>query len=406
MRRPAVASVTVLSLASLSFIACEPANSRSAEPVVRDSAGVRIIENDASRWAEGEGWRLSERPLLDIGADSDEAAYQLFRVTGALKLDDGAIVIANSGTGELRYFDADGVYLRSSGRQGSGPGEFQSISTIGTLVDGSLVAYDGRQKRISIFAPDGVFVSSSRIETSDHPGFHTAAAFLDDNTLLVSAEGLLTRGELASRVRRDTTYYIRCETTGAVLDTIAALPGREMYIMMEGEHVDMAQLAFGREPHFAAYLAGAYFGNSDAFEIRYLDSDGELARIIRMRTPTREVSDDDIELFLSRQLGDMPEGPDRQFMENFYSGMPFPETMPAHGNLIVDSDGNLWVEEYHWPLDEPARWKIFDSAGALLGVVETPPGLEIYQIGSDFVLGRWRDAMDIEHIQMFGLTRS
>ncbi|MFQ5746216.1 MAG: hypothetical protein ACE5HF_03225 [Gemmatimonadota bacterium] len=34
---------------------------------VRDSAGVRIVESRVPAWTEHSGWRLSERPLLEIG---------------------------------------------------------------------------------------------------------------------------------------------------------------------------------------------------------------------------------------------------------------------------------------------------------------------------------------------------
>jgi hypothetical protein len=35
--------------------------------------------------------------------------------------------------------------------------------------------------------------------------------------------------------------------------------------------------------------------------------------------------------------------------------------------------------------------------------VETPPKFQVYQIGSDFVLGSWTDELDIEHVQLYKL---
>ena len=57
----------VLILAALSA-ACGGGGSTSHEPVVRDSAGIRIVENSGPAWAEDTAWRLSAEPVLTIGA--------------------------------------------------------------------------------------------------------------------------------------------------------------------------------------------------------------------------------------------------------------------------------------------------------------------------------------------------
>ncbi|MCH7716498.1 MAG: hypothetical protein IH876_10235 [Gemmatimonadetes bacterium] len=98
-------------------------------PVVRDSAGVRIVENVEPQWTAETAWRLATEPLVDIGGgDIDE--QQLFRVSGTLRLSDGRIVVANSGTHELRFYDAEETYLSSLGGEGGGPGEFQGMGPV------------------------------------------------------------------------------------------------------------------------------------------------------------------------------------------------------------------------------------------------------------------------------------
>ena len=86
-------------------------------------------------------------------------------------------------------------------------------------------------------------------------------------------------------------------------------------------------------------------------------------------------------------------------------GQPFPETMPAYEGVIVDEEGNLWVEEYRAPGDEQPRWTVFDSTGVMLGLIETPPRFRIFQIGSDFVLGRQTDSLDVERVQLYRLRK-
>ncbi len=85
--------------------------------------------------------------------------------------------------------------------------------------------------------------------------------------------------------------------------------------------------------------------------------------------------------------------------------MPFPETMPAYADLLVDAEDNLWVEEYRRPGVEAARWQVFDPDGELLGAIETPRRFNVFEIGGDFVLGRWVDELDVEHVQLYKLIK-
>jgi hypothetical protein len=54
--------------------------------LVRDSAGVTIVESIEGLWAEGEGWTISGEPALTIGVDEGPEEYSLFQVRAALQL--------------------------------------------------------------------------------------------------------------------------------------------------------------------------------------------------------------------------------------------------------------------------------------------------------------------------------
>ncbi len=41
----------------------------------------------------------------------------------------------------------------------------------------------------------------------------------------------------------------------------------------------------------------------------------------------------------------------------------------------------------------------------MLGFVETPTGLEILQIGEDFILGRAKHEFEVEYVQVWPLER-
>ena len=49
---------------------------------------------------------------------------------------------------------------------------------------------------------------------------------------------------------------------------------------------------------------------------------------------------------------------------------------------------------------------IFDPDGRVLGRLETPVGLEVFEVGADYVLGRYRDDFDVEFVQLWDLSRN
>lgn len=58
---------------------CAGERTGSAGPIVRDSAGIVIVENTVGAWSEAERWRLSDVPLVDIGVLEGDPNYQLFQ---------------------------------------------------------------------------------------------------------------------------------------------------------------------------------------------------------------------------------------------------------------------------------------------------------------------------------------
>lgn len=117
---------TLLLTMGIVSLGCTP---ESAPPgvTVRDSAGVTLVESLASQWPSGEAWAVAPTPALTIGSLDGPHEQQLYRVFGAHRLPDGRIVVANSGSYELRFYDRDGQFLAASGGRGGGPGEFVSM---------------------------------------------------------------------------------------------------------------------------------------------------------------------------------------------------------------------------------------------------------------------------------------
>ncbi len=395
----------LLLLLSATLVACTTGGDGSIGYEVHDSVGVRVVVNSDYQWLDGMGWRLSDTPVLDIGVLEGDDNYQFFRVVDAAALSDGRIVVSNGGTQELRFFDAEGTFLFSTGRKGGGPGEFEALWTISVLSGDSIMAFDRRLRRMSVFAPDGSFARSFMF-----PSLAGAAAFpmllgvTDQGSLVVSERAFDRR--VGTGLARDSSYYLLTDMEGALLDTLGFFPGSEWYVKSEGEGVVSANPPFGRSSVHAVSGDGFYFGSTDSYAIAYYGSSGILQRIVRRNKPNLEVTNTDLERNKQGRLQRYREPSERQFWERIFHEMPVPKTMPAHDSIIVDANGNLWVSEYRRPGDEQPRWTIFDSEGVMLGEVETPTRFRIYEIGSDYVLGRGLDELDVQHIQIYDLIKN
>src|ERR1700741_1142587 len=139
--------------------ACGPSGEH-AVLVATDSSGVAIVENARPAWKPGDGGELSNERVLSLGVREGAPEQQLDRVTDALRLPDGSIVVANEGSAELRYFAADGRFLDAAGRAGDGPGEVRAIARLWPARGDTVVAYDPLLKRLTSFARAGRLAGS------------------------------------------------------------------------------------------------------------------------------------------------------------------------------------------------------------------------------------------------------
>jgi len=118
-----------------------------------------------------ESWELSSNPVVEIGVREGEDDYQLHRVRGSVRLEDGRIVVLNAGSQQLRFYDSAGRFLDAVGGPGEGPGEFRNPAGLRRTADGGLQVWDGGLMRVSIFEADGTFRGSSTLLASGEEMF-------------------------------------------------------------------------------------------------------------------------------------------------------------------------------------------------------------------------------------------
>jgi hypothetical protein len=394
----------LLPVLSLGLAACSASGGAETTAVVRDSAGITIVENRSAAWGDTPRWLVSQEPLVDIGILDGPAEYQLFRAVDAVRLPDGRIVIANSGTGELRYFNADGDHLLSVGRKGAGPGEFESIGWIETIGSDSIIAYDSQLGRVSTFDSAGKFVESRTIQSiAGTRPFSAIARFANGSFLLRGTASIDPQSLRTGLHRLPFTLFRSNEDGGA--DSLDTFPDAGTMIFIDANSISVMAGEIMHRPALAAGEARFIVGTQDEYEVEVRAADGEVERRIRWSGPDLTMTSDIIERYRERRLAAVSSEEERRALEQRLASVQYPEKVPAYGTILFDVLGNLWVERFRGRGEEENRWDVFDGEGHLLGTVELPVGLQVDRIGEDFVLGRWTDDLDVEHVRLYQLTR-
>lgn len=379
MRQMRTSSSPVLLLAALTIAACEAPGNEGTATTLRDSAGVSIADNPTPDRAVS--WRVDTAPKLDIGGEVD-----LFGVVGALRLADGRIVVAD-GAQRILAFDPAGQHVATVGRRGSGPEEFEGIGWLQRLPGDSLMAYDARLRRALVYSPSLTFVRVVNPEptTVGLGGVPELIGAFGDGSLLARARLLAGRPASGSGIVRPGSVLLLYDGNGAPRDSLGVIAGDEVAIVQG----IVAQPRFARKTSIVVGPSAFHVAEGERFEVVGYRPDGNAFQVIRKAHTPEPVTDADLEEL--RSAG----GPE----------IPSPTTFPAVTGMLLDDDGALWVRGFSRDPDASARWDAFDGDGRLLGTIEMVPRFRPLHVGRDFVLGVWRDDMDVEHVRLYGLTR-
>lgn len=404
-------TASVAAALGLAVVGCGPG--APAAVTVTDSAGVTVVSSTVPRWRDDTSWRLSEQPQVEIGGEDVAEEYQLYGIAGVLELEDRRIVVGNRGTHEIRYYNAQGRFLGSVGREGAGPGEFAELSSIERFGPDSLLIWDPSNYRYAVLDVEGNFGRHFRFQSDTagivfRPGDDQIV--FADRTFL--ARQVIDWGSLPAGVVRPTAHYYRFDPSGQLLSHVIAVPFQPMKRQQtETGSYTMQEVLFSQSTRMAAGDTVFWVGTADDYVLREYRYDGRLLREIRIAgfEPT-PLTDEMFQAVLQRRLdridamsGLRPSA--LQAIRRNLRTMPVVEVLPPYRSVLLDAEGNLWVEHYPPPGEEHAKWDVFDGEGAWLGILTLPPRFEVREVGADYVLGVWIDDLDVEFVRQYGLIK-
>jgi hypothetical protein len=383
------------------------------------SACVLLVPglNGAPLSAQTQEWRAA----LEVRIGSVDAPDRtLTWVSQALIGPNGALYIAQPQDRRIRVFDATGKLVRSIGRRGQGPGEFENLSAIGFRND-TLYATDSALRRVSFFSAEGAFLRSVQLASpliGQPPAIYFPTSpqiLLSDGTGLVKPEipvALVASG--SGRVP-----YLHIGRTGEVIDTLVwqELPAETFEIRSEGNRFFAAKpFPDTRLFHLAADGSGVVIverarerdATQPQFRVRKIGIAGDtvFARSFAYERAKLEPGavDHAVDQILAR-LARRAQAPSRREIEQTLRQLDLvPETAVPVTAVASANDGSIWLRRESDGVS-PTLWQVLAPDGTLVAQLRLPAAQQILAIRDDGLVLLELDALDVPYVLRYRIRR-
>jgi hypothetical protein len=363
-------SIGTLFVLAISVAGCSPDASDSAPSVTQ--------------------WSL-DSAAITIGHDERVDAL-LERVTGATRLPDGSILVADLGEAPLRRFTADGRLAERIARKGSGPAEMTYLAWMYRCGD-AVITYDIDGRRISVFSLDGRYQREFRYAVPEGQQAPYISACNQEGRFAHLGWGTL-RG--VAGVHRDTVPVWITTTPDGPPVVIDSVPASERWGQTyEGRVVGSMPLPFGKQPVVGIGRTRIYVGSGDEFTVRVYSLEGARVDSLHLNSAPLPVTPADIRDRIERYVLERGES-ERAAMERESEQIVFPASHAAFTALVVDAEDHVWVRPYISPDSATVAWHVFDPAGRHTAMVPMPRILDVFEIGADYVLGKYIDPVEAQ----------
>jgi len=362
------------------------------------ASGTVVVTNPATGvWDPATVWRVVEE--VRIGT-VDGTGPDLFGRVAALELDAlGRIYVLEGQAQELRVFERDGRHVRTIGRKGGGPGEFNEAIGMAWSPTGDLWVVDPQNNRISVIDTAGTFLTSHHalggfVFMPWPGGFDTAGAFYNYapdlsggafRMLLVRFDSALNPIDSIRPPHYEgpENYFevVRDEGRSRMRSGVPFSPGLEWQLTPAGD--------------FWAALTGPY-------ELLRLSAAGDtLRRVTRVFEPV-PVTGEDVDSAIAGLEWFTGQG-------GKVDRSRIPGVKPALREFFVADDGHLWVAvATRDRADDGYVFDVFDPEGRYLGPLRLPFRLSGYPrpvIRDGIVIGVTEDELEVPFVVRARLER-
>lgn len=387
---------------------CAEGPNRTAEPMsVRDSAGLRVVENVENQWPGGVPWEVSADPIWTTGAEGD-GGITFGRIDGVARLSNGTVVVADGLGGRIHFISGAGEVRSTLGGLGDGPDEFRSIGGLSATTDDSVRIFDSWRRRIAVLSPDGEFSRAVPVPTTLESPLLVPVGWTDNGAALLLGMPTPPEPGYGPAPMQSPLFLISPDADG--FERIGEVESGFVATDATGISIPI----FPRPQGFIATADRQIWTSSiDGFEVTRRDRGGQPTLVARLNRESQEVSAAAREALAAAQrtrmeavgLTEMPDAIIRS-------------VAPQVAGLLADPTGYVWVREAEaladpvdtekWLVAAPIgtnRWTVLSSEGAWIGTLELPHQFDLRAVDGEFLVGVLRDDLGIELPALYGLSR-
>ena len=325
----------------------------------------------------------------------DEAAGDTTLLGGVTQVSadsEGKVYVVESSFNGIHVFSAVGDHIKSIGRSGAGPGEFQNPPQIHVGPNDTLYAFDFWPRRLSVFSPDSheLEYSLSLGSTNDSCPPTSLLGAEPEGFVLICSEGVSSPTE--AHMTRFHRVYVQTRSGRVASDSVAVLPVREELVHTTHDTMRFHSLRYGRSPHFVYAPGGSlYYAWNDAISIQVVGLDGTLQDAIKVAHEpvqvTRKERDDALAYYsaLNPPLDNL-------------ARTRLPATKPAFSYFLVDDLERLWISLSMREDASEIEWLIVDQQGQVIASTMLSRQMRLTRIRGNRVYGRLIDSVTRVHM--------
>lgn len=328
---------------------------------------------------------ISATPIQTIAPSDSEGIPVFGNIADATRLSSGMVVVVDRRIESVTFVDTNGVVAWQSGRTGDGPGEFRFIRGIGQCAPDTLFVWDHMNGRMNVLGPDGAFLSAYRPQGDPVDRYCASSRQYLVWTKYVNVGNPSTDSPPIRAVA------VLLSATG---DSVGSL----------GEIQAGQDWPLGAITQLAVTDAGVYIGTADTAVVSLYGWFGQRLRSVEVGNAHLTATAVEYDAALTSLISTVPGTAEQaaSMREFMLKRFPMPKYLPAYRAIFTNGNGALFVVTS--PLgDGVTELQVFDQSGANIGEVHIPVDLEVFEIGTDYLLGMSEDAAGEQRLVLYSL---
>jgi hypothetical protein len=364
-----------LAAALLIFLVAGAGCSRDAwRGTIAKEGDVTVVRNPKEPLYKTPILELKEE--LSLGGPEAESDFALDQVLDVAIDDAGSLYVLDGRSGQVKVFGASGTYLRTIGRLGQGPGEFERPMNLSlNRTTGELAVHE--PGRMSFFGPDGVFARSV--------AYQGMGAVLGR----VDSRGRIYRTEVVADENGARYVAVKSGPDGTVLAELAGSPAP---LVPKSQSRKIKVTALWPISYFQLDRAdNVVYGFPQTYDLTlFRGSDSRpFKRITRIYDPVG-ISAEEKEEFEK----EVPPGSGFE--------LEFPEYHSAYDRFFLSDLGRIFVRTWERTADGRKIHDVFDAEGRFIGRIP------LKGIGFEILNGKYyaleEDEEGYQYVKRYAVT--